>query len=842
MEKNAESKSEISNISKDESCKSTNKKNHKLNKTHVEKTKKINVKDNNNKIIEGTNPVVKKKKKQIQPLRSENETKKSKLGLNKQEVGAESVADGITNEVKSTNADEPKLKHVEAGRVLRSSQTSSTKTSELAENVNAQLRARTLRSTSDADNARARKRLPRTEEVTNESIISDSDSGKLRSARETKLRKFSRRIRGDVVREDQHLDPETLFYCRIAGNIRENLLHHLDGKLESEEEDPVMVRNNKNAAMSDSTMQDDKHHHHHNHHKIPWEKFNFPKNYDGKCKEGSVCLASYIKDLSHLDISTQLTMRQNFQRLSTAPANSCVESKPVVLREDDIVGFSRGLSLNAKLSMEQPRRRSLRSAASKGPCGLLFTDLWDLEDHKYNQHPNVWCTHYEFELATLEQSNDHSKMSTRDLCRRFLLVRDSVDTVPLPSLSSEVKCTKCERGFSALPELHRHILECGGDTTWMLLPSPSTSGRRSRNGVHSAAGDAGSKVVTAAHTADVGKPATQATTRRVIQFSEDEIKTRSQATIHSVSGVVNTVPHRVLQSDHARKLSRKAVRGQIVRKVVRSKSAPSTKQEEVAVRSPSPVVNIPPVQDSTPKADVPEVTKPPEVSRSRSRKKSVVEAPKPAVDEFDVDISNVGNAETSNILAAMRIAMLEGVITEKTPTKKRKPDEPVSVKKKAKLVQGNLEEQFLRNKGYTHPDEVSSEPIICKGCGKQFDNGSAEVRHRKTCIYLQTGEESNEMSPSDKIKKHNLTDGSDKVVVRSISASPVRNRKKKLEKKEELNDKKRSSSLGNVDDKKRRVIKRKNTLKQKEVNISPIASDIDDKMPELQKEEPLQTP
>jgi len=26
----------------------------------------------------------------------------------------------------------------------------------------------------------------------------------------------------------------------------------------------------------------------------------------------------------------------------------------------------------------------------------------------------------------------------------------------------------------------RHILECGGDTTWMLLPSPNSSGRRTR--------------------------------------------------------------------------------------------------------------------------------------------------------------------------------------------------------------------------------------------------------------------------------------------------------------------------------------------------------------------------
>ena len=136
------------------------------------------------------------------------------------------------------------------------------------------------------------------------------------------------------------------------------------------------------------------------------------------------------------------------------------------------------------------------------------------------------------------------------------------------------------------------------------------------------------------------------------------------------------------------------------------------------------------------------------------------------VQEFDVDRSTVGSTETSNILAAMRIAMLESAITEIPPsgpstkklTKKlsvkRHPGieenravlpgkrknlesrQQNSVKKKAKLSQSELEERFLRNKGYTHPDEVTDEPIICKGCGLQFDSGSAELRHRKTCIYV----------------------------------------------------------------------------------------------------------
>jgi hypothetical protein len=185
------------------------------------------------------------------------------------------------------------------------------------------------------------------------------------STRHTRLRKFSRRVRGEQVQEEWHLDPETLFYCRIAGNIQENLLHHLDGKLEHEV--TMASRDMDRAGSSQShtsvtTNQEEKHYHHH---RTQWEKFNFPKNYDGRCGEGAVCLASYIKDMSHLDISTQLTMRQNLKRLMAAPAisRSSVDLSAEISK-DDVIGFSRGLCLSAKVCAD--RRRSLRSAANRG--------------------------------------------------------------------------------------------------------------------------------------------------------------------------------------------------------------------------------------------------------------------------------------------------------------------------------------------------------------------------------------------------------------------------------------------------------------------------------------------
>lgn len=213
------------------------------------------------------------------------------------------------------------------------------------------------------------------EPTVDQEVTGDMDSGpsKARSkssmaaTRRTRLRKFSRRVRGEQIQEERRMDPETLFYCRIAGNIRENLLHHLDGKLEHEVS--AMSQDLNKAGLSQPhtsvTATNEEKHNHHLHHKAPWEKFNFPKNYDGRCGEGALCLASYIKDMSHLDISTQLTMRQNLKRLSAASTTGRGSvDVSVEFSKDDVIGFSRGLCLNAKVCAD--RRRSLRSATNRG--------------------------------------------------------------------------------------------------------------------------------------------------------------------------------------------------------------------------------------------------------------------------------------------------------------------------------------------------------------------------------------------------------------------------------------------------------------------------------------------
>lgn len=262
-----------------------------------------------------------------------------------------------------------------SGRLLRkSSVVSAAKPVEVALNLNDQTKG-------DGNRAIRRSAVHKNDESSVEQeVTGDVESGVPKSrpkantaaVRRTRLRKFSRRVKGDLVQEEQHLDPETLFYCQIAGNIQENLLHHLDGKLEHEVAEKSQDLGNTSLSKpltSVTTSHEEKHRHRH-HHRTPWEKFNFPKKYDGRCREGTVCLASYIKDMSHLDISTQLTMQQNLKRLSGAPAvsRSSVDVSAEISK-DDIIGFSRGLCLSAKVCAD--RRRSLRSAANRGRDVLL---------------------------------------------------------------------------------------------------------------------------------------------------------------------------------------------------------------------------------------------------------------------------------------------------------------------------------------------------------------------------------------------------------------------------------------------------------------------------------------
>ncbi|CAG2057597.1 unnamed protein product [Timema podura] len=470
------------------------------------------------------------------------------------------------------------------------------------------------------------------------------------------------------------LDPETLFYSKVASNIRENLLHHLDGKLEcsdnvNKEKEPERSiaidrpkRGEKILLKLDLVSSVALNGAPHNRmsllaqsissevskvsgrrdglvHKVSWEKYNFPKNYDGR-GDG---LASYIKDMSHLDISTQLVMRQNLQRLNSEPTSpntkdeidnsdfdfprglclmkndvaktesistpsspkpelsrtnsspsvpSCMDVKDKSIIELDCPKSSgaRRKSLSdlkvpalssGSMQRDFPQDSALESAVELsgewvrprkyicGACGERFRDLYILEDHKYSVHPNVWCTHLEFEESTIAGMSFDDKSNSQlpfpgSLCRRFLNPTGALTSaiVVPPTKASESSCTKCSKVLNSLSDLHRHMLECGGDNTWMLTmvaasPSggrrnrkwrPFGSRRRRQQGRRGMKRNIPSSPMKlppyrARHRAtDIDSiqrmisnlPAKRAT-RRVIQFSEDDIKTRSQATIHSVT-------------------------------------------------------------------------------------------------------------------------------------------------------------------------------------------------------------------------------------------------------------------------------------------------------------------
>ena len=196
-----------------------------------------------------------------------------------------------------------------------------------------------------------------------------------------------------------------------------------------------------------------------------------------------------------------------------------------------------------------------------------------MEDHKWVSHPNVWCTHYEFEDEKIDklfysnENNDKEPNSTEllnvkltDLYKRYLLPHGSLKTAKLvPIMNFPEQCSKCQKNCTSVSEMHKHMLDCGGDTTWFLTMysspmsikrkwRPFGSRRRKQIGrrdlkrnipntpnirsyhyqhrIRTKPGDVESIQKMLANL-----PEKRA--RRAINF--DEIKTRSQATIHSVS-------------------------------------------------------------------------------------------------------------------------------------------------------------------------------------------------------------------------------------------------------------------------------------------------------------------
>lgn len=112
-----------------------------------------------------------------------------------------------------------------------------------------------------------------------------------------------------------------------------------------------------------------------------------------------------------------------------------------------------------ELTGEWARSRMYICAA----CGGKFSNMKYMLEHKSLYHPNVWVQHYEF---VGNQGELYRHLSIPGLG----LMGVVEETVPCKQWkrSDARACTKCGKRCNNLGELHRHVLECGGDWTWML--------------------------------------------------------------------------------------------------------------------------------------------------------------------------------------------------------------------------------------------------------------------------------------------------------------------------------------------------------------------------------------
>lgn len=119
-------------------------------------------------------------------------------------------------------------------------------------------------------------------------------------------------------------------------------------------------------------------------------------------------------------------------------------------------------------------------------CAQKLPNLKALDEHKNVSHPNIWCTHYEF---VGKQSEFYTHLGIPGLGKVGI-----VEMMPMTKYwqrSDARLCSKCAKQCNSLSELHRHMLECGGDWTWMLArkkvkyrPYGARTRRRRQRGMH----------------------------------------------------------------------------------------------------------------------------------------------------------------------------------------------------------------------------------------------------------------------------------------------------------------------------------------------------------------------
>ncbi|XP_076355444.1 uncharacterized protein LOC143249455 [Tachypleus tridentatus] len=250
---------------------------------------------------------------------------------------------------------------------------------------------------------------------------------------------------------------EAEFFLTIAEKISENLIHFVDGKSSQIHDGAKKSPSKYKMALKN---------------KVLWTNYNFPSGFDFSRNE---------------EVSEEIDKSQPRRTEPEILSEECNILKAIGLKQEcDELGEGNEVSRMDNFSEEsgpisdeevvlnksetqEITESSVKSNVVEGniiyickTCGERFASLKIIEDHKLNNHPNVFCTHIE-----VEGEKEIPPEICYHLCSPVGKLRSCV-VPPLTSTdNSKLHCTKCQETFDSVPDLHLHILECGGDKSFI---------------------------------------------------------------------------------------------------------------------------------------------------------------------------------------------------------------------------------------------------------------------------------------------------------------------------------------------------------------------------------------
>ncbi|GAB6025260.1 hypothetical protein CHUAL_010679 [Chamberlinius hualienensis] len=233
------------------------------------------------------------------------------------------------------------------------------------------------------------------------------------------------------------------FYAHVSENIANNLQNHLDGKV-------IKVSTKVQQKKTDDYVTDD----------TDWRKYNFPPEFTGVTVADDDDGAPVVEQENDKSkVRDDVDWENNFDNQLTNNDEQLVSAD-----EDHVFDLSSNRCRDSNSTTTKCDANSLNDKLSSvmiyicHACGENFHSLYDIDNHKLNNHPNVDCTHLEIESsrgAPAEMFQFHcSPVGFLQNCPVLTYIEESKMTLQL-------RCTKCQMSFAGTIELHEHILDCG---------------------------------------------------------------------------------------------------------------------------------------------------------------------------------------------------------------------------------------------------------------------------------------------------------------------------------------------------------------------------------------------